>query len=203
MNERYRYGYGEDFPNRDFPFSRRGAMTDHRDEESSSRETEVDEHPKRADEEEEDIEERQAERIREAQSADEPRASDPGATMPFQPERDRPTPPARDETAEPRAAGSEDAERGREGPGPHAADPHATGAHDAGAGDAGTRRPAAPPPRESIFDVGDEPIEQLERPAAERERAPAGTQEPGPASRACQAGGNLLRRSGAAAGRSR
>src|SRR6266536_2701441 len=43
MNERYRYGYGEDFPNRDFPFSRQGAMTDHREDEPARRDAATDE----------------------------------------------------------------------------------------------------------------------------------------------------------------
>src|SRR6266536_5966480 len=64
MNERYRYGYGEDFPNRDFPFSRQGAMTDHREDEPARRDAATDER----DDDEDDAEQRQADRIREAEA---------------------------------------------------------------------------------------------------------------------------------------
>jgi hypothetical protein len=163
MSERYRYGYGEDFPKRDFPFSRRGAMTDHRDEEGSRRDVDVDERPTRADEEE--VEERQAERMREAHAPDEPRGADPGATMPFQrvtPERERTAPPAepQDERAEREAAergaaereAAEDEAAGREG------EDATTGSSQPDEPEA--QRPAMPTRRDSVFDVADEPVQE-------------------------------------------
>jgi hypothetical protein len=163
MSERYRYGYGEDFPKRDFPFSRQGAMTDHRDEEGSRRDVDVDERPTRADEPE--AEEQQAERMREAHEPDEPRGGDPGATMPFQrvtPERERTAPPAepQDERAEREAAERDAAER-------EAAEDEAAGreGEDATTGSSQpdepeAQRPAATTRRDSIFEVTDEPARE-------------------------------------------
>ncbi len=188
MNERYRYGYGEDFPKRDFPFSRQGAMTDQRDEaerreaerrEAEGREAEADQRPERDDE---DSEELQAERMRKANAADEPRVSDPDATMPFQPvapEREQPAAPARppareddpDRSAAERAAAEtvvaerEDEDRPASGP-----------------ADADARQPAPPTRRDSIFEVGDEPAEHPDPgPAAEPERPPIALGPPAPA----------------------
>jgi hypothetical protein len=63
MNERYRYGYGDEPGERDATFSRQGSMTDRRDDEPDRAEADV-EHG-HGDEEDE---ERRADRIREADS---------------------------------------------------------------------------------------------------------------------------------------
>ena len=184
MNERYRYGYGEDFPNRDFPFSRQGAMTDRRDDDAPRREVDVDERPEeRPERADEEPEEPQADRTRPAHAADEPRESDPGAPGPFQrmtSERGQPTPPAwEQETGAPErgAAEREAAERDEEDA--PTSDPD----------DLGAQRPASQSRRDSIFDIGDEPAEQAEPPAAataEREAAPSGAGTPGQASSASE-----------------
>jgi len=199
MNERYRYGYGEDFPNRDFPFSRQGAMTDRRDDDAPRREVDVDERPEeRPERADEEPEEPQADRTRPAHAADEPRESDPGAPGPFQrmtSERGQPTPPAwEQETGAPErgAAEREAAEREaaeREAAEREAAERDEEDAPTSDPDDLGAQRPASQSRRDSIFDIGDEPAEQAEPPAAataEREAAPSGAGTPGQASSASE-----------------
>jgi hypothetical protein len=159
MNERYRYGYGEDFPHRDFPhrdfpFSRQGAMTDQREEEAPREDAEAEERAERGDEE---VEEQQVERMREVHAADESRAGDPGATMPFQPVRtegERPAAPvAATEAPERQDAAAErrddDAEAAAEG-----------GQEDT-------------PRRESIFEVADEEPAESGQPAPPQAAQPS------------------------------
>jgi hypothetical protein len=192
MNERYRYGYGEDFPNRDFPFSRQGAMTDRRDDDAPQKEVDVDERPERADEEPDEPDEPQADRMRATHAPDEPRESDLGATAPFQrvtSERGQPTAPAPETGAEPTR--SEPTQSG-------AADREAAERDDEDASspdpeEVAAQRPASQSGRDSIFDVGDDPAEPAEQAepstaaSVEREAAPsdAGTpaqMSPSPAS---------------------
>ena len=189
MNERYRYGYGEDFPNRDFPFSRQGAMTDRRDDDAPRREVDVDERPEeRPERADEEPEEPQADRTRPAHAADEPRESDPGAPGPFQrmtSERGQPTPPAwEQETGAPERGAAERGAAERE-----AAERDEEDAPTSDPDDLGAQRPASQSRRDSIFDIGDEPAEQAEPPAAataEREAAPDGAGTPGQASSASE-----------------
>jgi hypothetical protein len=141
MNERYRYGYGEDLPNRDLPFSRHGAMTDQREDE------ERDHHEAGGDEEE----------SAEVTS----RADDPV-----------------EERREETAAAGDRVEDGADA----ALPPSGMGA---GPAPASTRT-------DSVFEVGDEPDEQLARPRAPEAGGLAGTtdQRPGTGPAAGDAGGS-------------
>ncbi len=194
MNERYRYGYGEDFPNRDFPFSRQGAMTDRHDDDAPRREVDVDERPEeRPERADEEPEEPQADRTRPAHAADEPRESDPGAPGPFQrmtSERGQPTPPAwEQETGAPERGAAERGAAEREAAEREAAERDEEDAPTSDPDDLGAQRPASQSRRDSIFDIGDEPAEQAEPPAAataEREAAPSGAGTPGQASSASE-----------------
>jgi hypothetical protein len=67
MNERYRYGYGDEPADRDNTFSRRGSMTDQRDEQASDTTAAGAEESPRGDA---DDEERRADQIREAAVTD-------------------------------------------------------------------------------------------------------------------------------------
>lgn len=73
MSERYRYGYGDEPPDRDRAFTRQGSMTEQRDEQAA--ETDAADQAPRGDAEDE---ERRADQIREAAAGD-PRTTDPHA----------------------------------------------------------------------------------------------------------------------------
>jgi hypothetical protein len=82
MSDRYRYGYGDEPPDRDPTFTRQGSMTEQRDEQAEAEEDAVDE-TRRGDAEDE---ERRADQIREA-AAGGPQATDgpPDAVDPTDP----------------------------------------------------------------------------------------------------------------------